>query len=62
MEVNKMDIAAISIDMNQSALQHNVSIALAKKAMETEQQSSNQMIQMLQAPHPTLGNTIDLQA
>ena len=57
-----MDIAAISINMNQSALQQNVSIALTKKAMETAQQSANQMIQMLQAPHPTLGNTIDLQA
>ncbi|MBP0723695.1 YjfB family protein [Bacillus sp. RG28] len=57
-----MDIAAISINMNQSTLQQNVSIALTKKAMETAQQSANQMIQMLQAPHPTLGNTIDLQA
>jgi hypothetical protein len=57
-----MDIAAVSIGMNQTALQQNVSIALTKKVMDTEQQSANQMIQMLQAPHPTLGNTIDLKA
>jgi len=42
--VTQLDIAAISINMNQSALQQNVSIALTKKAMETAQQSANQMI------------------
>jgi hypothetical protein len=60
MEVNPLDIAALSISMNQASLSQSVEIALAKKVMETSQQNANQMIEMIQAPHPTLGNSIDL--
>ncbi|RFU69927.1 YjfB family protein [Bacillus sp. V59.32b] len=54
-----MDIAALSIGMNQAALAQSVSIALNKKIMETSQQSANQLMEMIQAPHPNLGKSID---
>jgi hypothetical protein len=60
LEVNILDIAALSISMNQASLSQNVSIALMKKVMESSQQNANQMIQMIQVPHPTLGKSIDL--
>lgn len=55
-----MDIAALSMGMSQSSLAQSVSIALTKKVMDTAQENSVQMLKMLQAPHPTLGNSIDL--
>lgn len=58
--MNFLDIAALSIGMNQASLSQGVSIALAKKVMETSQQNANQMIEMIQAPHPNLGKSIDL--
>ncbi|MBS4172174.1 YjfB family protein [Bacillus sp. FJAT-49736] len=57
-----MDIAALSIGLSQASLGQSVEIALTKKAMDTAQQNSVQMIKMLEAPHPNLGNTIDLKA
>ena len=55
-----MDIAALSIGLSQASLSQSVGIALVKNAMDTSQQNAGQMLEMIQAPHPTLGNTIDL--
>ncbi|WP_082087831.1 YjfB family protein [Domibacillus indicus] len=55
-----MDIAALSVGMTQASLSQSVSIALTKKTMDMAQQNANQMVQMLQAPHPTLGKSIDV--
>jgi len=60
MEVIFLDIAALSVSMHQASLGQSVSIALTKKALDNTQQNATQMIEMLQAPHPTLGNSIDL--
>ncbi|WP_084552379.1 YjfB family protein [Bacillus cihuensis] len=55
-----MDIAALSIGMSQASLSQNVGIALTKKVMDSSQQNAVQMVEMLQAPHPNLGHSIDL--
>lgn len=55
-----MDIAALSIAMHQSQLMQNVSLAVTKQAMEFQQQSAEQVIEILDAPHPTAGHTIDV--
>jgi hypothetical protein len=55
-----MDIAALSIGMNQASLGQSVSLALTKKVMDTAQQNASQMTEMLQAAHPSLGKSIDL--
>ncbi|MBO1510835.1 YjfB family protein [Metabacillus sp. BG109] len=55
-----MDIAALSINLNQASLGQSVSIALAKKTMEVAQQNNQEMLKMLEAPHPSLGKSIDL--
>jgi hypothetical protein len=55
-----MDIAALSINLNHASLGQDVSIALAKKTMEAAQQNSLEMLKMLEAPHPSLGKSIDL--
>ncbi|GLC88401.1 YjfB family protein [Lysinibacillus piscis] len=56
-----MDIAALSMAMNQATLMQNVSLAVAKQAMEVQQQNTAQLVEMLDAPHPTAGQTIDIQ-
>lgn len=58
--MKKMDIAALSIGMKQASLSQNVGIALTKKAMDTAEQNSDQLLKMLEAPHPTLGKSSDL--
>ena len=55
-----LDIAALSIGLNQASLNQNVSIALAKKVMETSQQSNEQLLKAMEAPHPNLGKSIDV--
>lgn len=55
-----MDIAALSIGLKQASLSQGVGIALTKKAMDTAEQNSDQLLKMLEAPHPTLGKSIDL--
>lgn len=58
-----MDIAALSIAMNQAQLMQNVSLAVAGKVMETQQIQAQQMTEMMEsvdAPHPTLGHKIDI--
>jgi len=56
-----MDIAALSMTMNQATLMQNVSLAVTKQAMEMQKQNSEQLVEMLNAPHPTAGHTIDIQ-
>jgi len=55
-----LDIAALSVSMHQASLGQSISIALTKMSLDSTQQSATQMMEMLQAPHPTLGNSIDL--
>ena len=58
-----MDIAALSIAMSQSQLMQNVSLAVANKVMETQQQQVQQITQSMEsvdAPHPNLGQMIDI--
>ena len=52
-----MDIAALSIAMSQSQLMQNVSLAVADKVMETQQEQVQQMTELMKsvhAPHPNL--------
>ncbi|GGL41606.1 YjfB family protein [Sporolactobacillus putidus] len=55
-----MDIAALSTSLQQSSLSQNISIAVTKMSLDNAQQNASQMMDMLQAPHPTLGHVIDL--
>jgi Putative motility protein len=55
-----LDIAALSIGMHQASLGQNISIALAKKTMAAAQQNSQDMLKMLEAPHPNLGKSVDI--
>lgn len=55
-----LDIPALSVSMHQASLSQSVSLALTKMSMDNTQQTATQMMEMLQAPHPTLGNSIDL--
>lgn len=60
LEVNLLDIAALSTSLQQSSLSQNISIAVTKMSLDNAQQNASQMMDMLQAPHPTLGHVIDL--
>lgn len=42
------------------ALKQNVNLALAKKVLTTTEQKGEQLVEMLKAPHPNLGKSIDL--
>ena len=55
-----MDIAALSISMNQAQLMQSVSLAVTKQAMEFQQQTTQQLTEITDAPHPTAGHTIDI--
>ncbi|KGR83397.1 YjfB family protein [Lysinibacillus odysseyi] len=58
-----MDIAALSITMSQAQLMQNVSLAVAGKVMETQQMQIQQVTEMMEsmdAPHPDLGQKIDI--
>lgn len=58
-----MDIAALSISINQSQLMQQVSLAVTKHAMEAQQQQVTQVAQLLQTvpiSDPNLGNVIDI--
>jgi len=63
-----MDIAALSVVMNQSQLKQQASLAIVKKAMTTAEVNGSQLIEMLEqstapnAPHPNLGGKIDIRA
>lgn len=55
-----MDIAALSMVNKQASIGQSVGIALTKKVLDTSEQSSNQLLKMMEAPHPNLGKSIDL--
>lgn len=55
-----MDIAALAMDMKQTQLMQQISIAVTKQAMDFEQQSTEQLLEIMDAPHPTLGQSIDI--
>jgi len=60
-----MDIAALSSTLAHATLRQDVSMSLMTTVMDTAKQNSDQMVEMMksavpQAPHPTLGHSIDL--
>ena len=56
-----MDIAALSVVMSQSALQQAAGLQVMSLAKEQAQSEAHSMVQMLsQAPHPSLGKTLDI--
>ena len=58
-----MDIAALAITMSQAQLMQNVSLAVTDKVMETQQMQGQQLTEMMKtadAPHPNLGQKIDI--
>lgn len=55
-----MDIAALSTGLSQASLSQDISMAVTTKAIDAAQQNANQIVEMIQAPHPNLGNSIDL--
>lgn len=55
-----MDIAALSMMLKQQQLMQNVSLAVTKQAMEFQEESAEQMVEMIEAVHPTLGHNIDI--
>ncbi|MCL1630544.1 YjfB family protein [Sporolactobacillus sp. CPB3-1] len=55
-----MDIPSLSIDLNQSLLGQNVSLAVTKMALNSAKQSGAQLVETLQATDPNLGTIIDL--
>lgn len=57
-----MDIAALSINLNQSLLQNQVQISLMKMTMENSSIINNNMTEMLDniAIDPSIGNNLDI--
>jgi Putative motility protein len=56
-----MDIAALSIMMNQSQIQQQASLSVMKMAMNTTEQNSLALTKLLeQSVQPHLGSSIDL--
>lgn len=53
-----MDIAALAMSMKQAQLMQDVSLAVTKQAVEFQEQSTEQLLEVIDAPHPTLGHTI----
>ncbi len=63
-----LDIAAMSMAMNQAQVKQQASLSVMKSAMTTAEQDGAALIDMLsssgvsQAPHPNLGAQIDIKA
>lgn len=55
-----MDIAALAISMKQADLMQKVSLAVTKQSMEFQEQSMEQLVELIDVSHPTLGQTIDV--
>lgn len=60
--VKILDIAALSIALSQSNTSQSAGIALTKKALDTAEGNSAQLLKMMEAPHPNLGGSIDVKA
>lgn len=54
------DIAATSMSMHQASLQQDVSLAVTKKVMDTQELAGQEMLRML--PEPPRGEYIDTYA
>ncbi len=58
-----MDIASLSTSLSQNSLSQAVGIKLLSLSKDMAEQQGQQMADMIkQAPHPTLGSTLDLRA
>ncbi|WP_081972188.1 YjfB family protein [Paenibacillus borealis] len=58
-----MDIAALSVVMNQSSLLQAAGLQVMSIAKDQAQTDAQNMVQMLsQSVHPTLGKTLDIRA
>ncbi|WDC83289.1 YjfB family protein [Caloramator sp. mosi_1] len=56
-----MDIAALSINLNQAKVAQQPSIAVMKLAMETGKQTANEQVKMIEKSiDPNLGKIIDV--
>ena len=55
-----MDIAALSISLNEQKLMQDASLAVTKQTLDIVQQTSDQLVEMIDAPHPILGKSIDI--
>jgi len=61
-----MDIAAMSVVMNQASVKRDASLAVMKNVMSLAEDNNNALMEMMQtpvgpkAPHPYLGKHIDL--
>jgi len=60
-----MDIAKMSIVLNNHQLRQNASLAMMNHTKQLLQQQGDQLVEMLEqsttsAPHPTHGNVIDV--
>lgn len=57
-----MDIANISTAISQFSLSQDVSIALVKKTLDVNNESSQSLIKMIDNVNPNLGSTLDVRA
>ncbi|OFI06491.1 hypothetical protein CLOACE_09910 [Clostridium acetireducens DSM 10703] len=59
-----MDIAGLSIAMNQSKVQQDASLALMKMAMNTGKETAAQMTEMIEecCVNPNVGQHLDVRA
>lgn len=59
-----MDVAKVSIAMNQAQLQQQANLSVMKKAMNTAEMNGDALIEMLNnsVPHPNLGGKVDVKA
>ncbi|MEK5185766.1 YjfB family protein [Solibacillus sp. FSL W7-1324] len=55
-----MDIAALAMSMKQTELIQDVSLAMTKKMMKFQQENAEQIVEVIEASHPFLGQTIDI--
>ncbi|WP_394175233.1 YjfB family protein [Guptibacillus hwajinpoensis] len=56
-----MDIAALSMVLNQAKVQQQVNVSLTKTAMNQAQDNSNQFVKMLeQSVQPHLGSNVNI--
>lgn len=62
-----MDIAALSVVMSNQQVQAGAGLAIMNKTMDVAEQQNSQLMDMLKAsganaPHPSLGKVVDVQA
>ena len=55
-----MDIAALAMSVKHNELMQNVSLTMTKKAMDFQQDNAKKIVEVINASHPILGETIDI--